>query len=288
MSISIRGLPVGSAEELLALLPAVSSEGSEHTLAYNLRRHRGFQQVVLSVRATSGLVADNDGTVIPGSQWDDLRRHMCEPLRIADEADVVAYFRGERTDDGDAAFLMRGVERLRASGLTRAHIREEATAQKPRPGTRALFESYGMGHMTAIVSFGLDAYISEWSNVHEIPVEEIHAAQLHWQRSNGGFALVGCERGTVVVEANKMKAREAFSRRRRLADRQVLVLEDTPRMLARMKHPDNVGVLVIPRNDSESKRSAERMRQLREPGLFENIDAFLISDSLESLVEFRS
>lgn len=288
MNGSIQWLCAGSAEELAALLPGVLEEEGCHTLLYNGDRWRSDRQVAAAVRATFGLVADNDGTVIRGSQWTDLRRRIHDRFRPDDESDTDAYFGGRRSDAGDIALLVRLVERLAASGLTRAHVREDAVRQIPRTGTRALFESYDHGNATAIVSYGTEAYIAEWSAAHGVPVREIHAARLTWDARDDVHVLIGCERDTIVVAANKGKAREAFSHRLHLDGHEVLVLEDTPHMLARMRHPNNVGVLLVPRHDPQPLRVADRLRELADPRLFGAIDLVLVSDSLEPLVSLRS
>lgn len=286
MTGSVQWLGVGSAEELVRLLPGVIEEEGHHTFLYNRARWRDDRQVASAVRGTFGLVADNDGTVIRGSQWVDLRRRLLDAFRPHDEADTDAYFRGDRSDAGDVALLLRLVERLAASGVTRAHLREDAARQEPRAGTRALFDTYGRD-ATAIVSYGVEAYIAEWSAAHGIPVREIHAARLTWRPRDDDHVVAGCERDTVVIASNKGRAREAFSHRLHLDGHEVMVLEDTPHMLAGMKHPNNVGVLVVPRRDPQPFRVAARMRELANPELFGAIDLMLVSDSLEPLVSLR-
>lgn len=288
MNGTIQWLGVGTAAELCSLLPGVLEEEGCHTLVYNANRWRSDRHVAGAVRATFGLVADNDGTVVAGSQWMDLRALMHDGHREDDEADAAAYFRGERSDEGDAAFLLRSVDRLVASGLTRGQVRGKARNQAPRRGTRELFASYGGGRSAAIVSYGLEGYIAEWASVHSVPVVEIFAAKLRWSGHEDADTLAGCDRATVVTEANKGKAREAFSHRLHLDGHEVMVVEDTPRMLARMKHPHNVGVLVVPRRDPQSHRIPDRLRQLADPALFHAIDLVLVSDSLEPLVSLRS
>lgn len=286
MSRSFRWVGVRSSEELADALPLLLADGERDTVLFNAARWRDEGQVAHAVRDTFALVADNDGTVIHGSQWLDVRARMADAHRLEDERDVAAYFRGERTDAGDVEFLFRCLGRLVASRLTRAHLEEDVRRQVPRTGTRELFASYREGHR-AVVSHGLRSYIECWAAHHEIAVDEIHALRLHWEPHGDTHRLVGGARETAVVEATKRTALDRFSQKRGLDGNEVLVLEDTPRMLARMRHPNNLGVLLVPRDDPQPSRPQERLRQIADPELFPAFDLVLVSDSLEPLVAMR-
>ncbi|OGL98790.1 hypothetical protein A2304_04830 [Candidatus Uhrbacteria bacterium RIFOXYB2_FULL_57_15] len=284
MSCPFQWLGVGSTEELIGLLPRALTDGRD-TMLYNAAKWQDGGQLARAIRDTRAIVADNDGSVIAGSQWDDLRLRMSDTHRQADAEEAAAYFRGERTDDGDVEFLLRGVGRLVDSGLRLSQVREDAARQTPRSGTRELLASYH--GRSAVVTYGVDAYAEEWAVFHRLWLTEVFAANLRWDRTSDDPVLVGCDRATVITEANKGLAREDFSRRHGLVARKVLVLEDTPRTLARMKHPDNVGVLVAPRHDPQPNRPEGRMRQLADPSFFSSIDVVIASDSLESLAFLR-
>jgi hypothetical protein len=142
----------------------------------------------------------------------------------------------------------------------------------------------------AIVSYGLKPMILAWGQHHGIQIGEQYAAELLWKDialPMRNWTLAGCVSGTIVTEGNKASAREKFSRRLNVPDSLVLVLEDTPRMLARMMAPENVGVLIVPHVDLQEHRKTSRLRQLAHPGMIAGIDAILVSDSLTALVEMR-
>lgn len=283
---TFRWMRVGSAEELLRFLPAALEEEDVDTIFYNATRWRDPDRLARAVRDTRAIVADNDGSVIPGSQWEDLRLRMSEAHRADDERDAAAYFRGERTDEGDVEFLLRSVRHLADSGLLMSHLRTDARRQLPRPGVRDLMASYGV--RSAVVTYGVDTYVQEWVAEHAVQVAEVFAARLQWRRVDDDHVLVGCDRSTVVVEATKGRARERFAHRHGVDGHETLVLEDTPRMLARMKHPNSVGALVLPRRDPQPRRPQERMRQLADRSLFPSIDLVVASDSLEALAAIRT
>ncbi len=288
MSRQFQWLGLASRREFLRFLPGVLEEESCPTLLFNESKWKGRRELADAIRRTRALVADNDGTIIHGSQWMDLRERMSLEQRDGDAEDAAAYYRGERTDAGDVAFLESSVRRLVASGLTRAHVHVDARKQFPRSGVGDLFRSYGQGAHTAIVSFGLHGYIDAWALAHDIPVGEIHAARLRWSGPGEHDALAGIEDPeSIVVEATKGRARERFSERVKMDGRDVLIVEDTPRMLARMRHPDNVCVLIVPRHDPQEKRRVERMRQMEDDAFFSIVDVILVADSLEPLAQLR-
>jgi len=279
-----RTMAVDSAKELVGLLAGVKEEEKEDTLLLGPRWNQG--RFARKVRAAKALVSDNDGTVIAGSQWIDMRTCMTETHQAADAEDAASYFRGARTDEGDARFILASVDRLRQSGLTEGQLRRLAAAQKPRGGVQELFRTFPRGN-TALVSFGLHSYPSAWADHHDVPVGEVHALRLTWREEDGARVLDGCDPSTVVTEATKGRSRERFVAGRNVEEQDVIVLEDTPSMLVRMRHADNLAILIIPRHDPQPMRTEERLRQLGEGGHFEDIDGFLVSDDWRLLVAMR-
>lgn len=292
MSTEIHWIRVSSFEGLARGL-AEAREREGDTLLFNGNRWETAVDAERAVRRAEVLVSDADGTAYAGSQWDDIRARMTSEHRAADERDAAAYFRGERSDQGDKAFLVRSVHRMSRSGYSLAMLREDVSRQRPRDGFRGLAQSFRTGQM-AIVSYGVHDYQIHWAGYHGIPVlpGDIFAAKLRWEHVRGEQVVSACDHVTVVVEATKSAARARFlaSRgmsRESLQDR-ALVLEDTPQALARMQHPRSVGVLLVPRNDPSAHRAAQRERQLADPEFFQHFNVALVSDSLEPLAALRS
>ena len=281
---AFRTMAVDSAKELVGLLAGLKEEENDDTLLLGPRWDQGrFARKARSARA---LVSDNDGTVIAGSQWLDMRTCMTETHQAADAEDAASYFRGDRTDEGDVRFIFASVNRLRQSGVTECQLRRLAAEQKPRGGVQKLFRSFARGN-TALVSFGLRSYPSAWADHHDVPVGEVHALNLTWREEDGMRVLDGCDASTVVTEATKGRARARFCAARNVEEQDVIVLEDTPRMLVRMRHADNLAILIIPRHGPQPMRTEERLRQLGEDGHFEGIDGFLVADDWHLLVAMR-
>lgn len=271
-------------EELVQLLPGLKEEERESTLLLGSRWDaRRFRR---RVRAANALVSDNDGTVIRGSQWMDFRGCMTAEHQEADAKDAADYFAGNRSDASDVRFVLDSVNRLRLSGLEEQRVATMAAAQHPRGGVRELFQSFPRGN-TALVTFGLRDYAAHWAAVHDVPVGEVYALHLTWRGELGARLLDGCDPSTVVTEATKGLARERFVAARGVDEVDVIVLEDTPSMLARMRHPENLAILIIPRHDPQPLRTAERLRQLERDGHFDAIDAFLVADDWHLLAAMR-
>ncbi len=238
------------------------------------------------VRGAKALVSDNDGTVIAGSQWLDMRSCMTEEDVETYDRNVREHFDGPRSDEADVRLIMEDIRCLVSSRLSSERMSELVAAQRPRGGIHELFRSFPFGN-AALVSYGLHDYVSGWAARHDVPVAETYALRLRWRDDDGRRVLDGCDESTVVTEATKGAAREAFCAKRKVAERDVIVLEDTPSMLARMKHPDNVGILILPAHDPQPMRTAERLRQLEREGHFDAIDAFLVADDWHLLAAMR-
>ena len=275
---------VHSARELIQLLPGLREEERDSTLLLGPRWDR--KRFCRKVRQANGLVCGNDGTVIAGSQWLDFRGRMTEEHREADARDAARYVSGDRSDEGDRRLILERARRLRESGLREDDIYQMATRQSPRPGVRSLFASFPEQN-TAIVSYGLADYPLAWARAHGVPVGKVYALRLTWREKGDALVLHGWDERTLVTEATKGDARDRFRRTRDVDEQDVLVIEDTPSMLARMRHPENLAVLIIPRHDPQPGRTAERLRQLGEAGRFEDIDAFLVSDGFDLLLAAR-
>lgn len=286
MSRSFRWVGFESMEELSDMIPRLAADTERDTALFNATRWRSEGRLAHAVQMTKAFVGDYDGTAIAGSHWAHLRARLREPHRSEDEADVAAYFRGARTDASDQEFLGRCAQRLVASRLARSVLDVDAARQLPRRGTQALFRSYAK-HLTAIVSFGVRPYIERWSVLHDVGVGRIFALALTWDPHGDDEIASGWDPSTGIVEATKARALDLFSQVNGLDGHEVLVAEDTPRMLARMKHPNNVGVLIVPRADPQEARAEERRRQLLDPELFGAFDLVLVSDTLEPLVAMR-
>lgn len=277
---------VDSAEELVRLLPGMIEEEAVDFLLVNGTRWRSLERLVDRVRDACGILTDFDGTLVAGSHWEDFLALMFEECRLEQKEDAAAHFAGEMSDEGDRAYFLRMCDRLRRSRVRRDAVEEAARRQWPRRGAREFLGSFPSRHV-AIASYGVYPYLDLWSAVHRVPVSHIYAARADWATWGGAQTFGDVRRETIVTAAGKSAARAAFVAERRLAESELLVLEDTPRMLAEMRHDDNVAALLVPRRDPQPHRVRERFRQLADPARFAAVDAVYLSDGFESLAEFR-
>ena len=173
-----RTMAVRSARELVQLLGGLKEEEGHDTLLLGPKWNEAvFRR---RIRGANALVSDNDGTVIRGNQWLDLRECMTQEHQAADAAAAATYFGGSHTDADDVRLLLDNVRRLQRSGLEEGRIRDMVATQRPRGGVRDLFRSFPRGN-TALVSFGIHAYPTAWSEIHDVPVAEVHALRLKWR-----------------------------------------------------------------------------------------------------------
>lgn len=277
---------VGSADELIGLLPGMHEEEDISTLLVNASRGWTIDRFVRAFAARRGLASDQDGTVTSGAQWLGLHEYMTPEQIARDKERAAAYFAGHRTSEDDRRFLFESAQMLIELRMTRADFGRLAVRQRPRRGARGLFRSF---RARTIVSYGLHPVVKSWSIEHGVPVDLVQALRLTWEMT-GEVAgrCVGYNEGSAVVEATKGLARALFCERHGLDDREVVVLEDTPAALVHMRAADNLAVLVLPSRDPIAARPAQRIRQLTDGGCFAHVDAFLLSDSLQQLEDLRS
>ena len=277
---------VDSAEELVRLLPGMIEEEAVDFLLVNGTRWRSLDLLLERVRAASGIVTDFDGTLVVGSHWEDFLGLMTEEYRLAQLEDAAAYFAGGTSEEGDRAFFLRTCDRLCRSRVRRDAMEQAARRQWPRRGVREFLGSFPSRH-AAIASYGMYPYLDYWSAFHRVSASRIYAARADWTLYDNVQSFESVRRDTIVTAAGKNAARAAFAAERRLAENELLLLEDTPHMLAQMRHDDNVAALLVPRRDPQPHRVRERFRQLADPARFAAIDAVYLSDGFESFIEFR-
>jgi phosphoserine phosphatase len=280
-----RFLSVGSAEELLDLLPRLRPE--DHTVVVNnthpLVGGGGTDQFGRLVREARGLVADFDGTLHAGNQWAQVRELLTPEDRRADEADAACYFADPAAgNEIHAAFILETVARLSRSRQGLHRVEELSGKLSPRPGVMVLFRSFSFNR-SAIVSFGLYNVIRNWVWRYGLNAEAvsttIFALQLEWDGTRCSPNL-----GTIVSDGNKGYCRQVFCGARQLASERTLVIGDSPTDIF-MMGPDVPGVFLIPRIDPQPGRMAHRMARVAE--MWDRVACVLVSDSLEPLVEMR-
>lgn len=277
---------VGSAAELVRLLPGLHEEEDVSTLVVNTARGWTVDGFVGAFRRARGLVSDQDGTVTPGAQWLGFHAYMTPEQVARDKVRAAAYFAGHRTPEDDRRFLLENVSALIALGMTRADFGRLAAGQPPRAGARALFRSF---EACASVSYGVRPVLKSWSFEHGVPIHRFYALKLLWEMmGDRAGRCIGYEEGTAVVETTKGDARAHFCAEHGIAGHELVALEDTPKALVHLRSPDGLAVLVLPRIDPLADRPAQRIRQLTQGECFPDVDAFLVSDSLYQLAALRS
>lgn len=273
-------LTVDSFEGLMAVLarhrpddpPLVIVNGQHNTAARFLAR----------LRAARGLCTDFDGTLHPGNQWAGLRS-LQTPENVAIEArELQAYLsRDDHDDREDVRFILRSIVRLR--GISNSGIHSLMPRLPPRPGAVELLCGFEPRNV-AVVSFGVADLIRQWLIYYRARRDwsqvTILAVQLAWKRSPEGYVIDGCLPATVVSNGNKGFVRDVFCADREIDPGELLALGDAPTDVL-MMHPENVGVLIVPKVDPEPERLAYRMRGLQR--LWSRVSAVYVTDTSGSI-----
>ncbi|MDP2631192.1 MAG: hypothetical protein Q8P30_00295 [Candidatus Uhrbacteria bacterium] len=236
------------------------------------------------------LMADFDGTLTMGSQWDDARNLMGPERAEVDRVALKRWTESDRSFQSECEFIFGTVDLLCESGLTQGQLFAVARAQRPRPGALELLHSFELSvdgseypdHIVRsfIVSYGMDCYICEWAS-HNGVFAKVLALKLRWDKDS---KLIGYYADTVVVGTNKgNKAKEVHERFGVIPSLQ-LVLADAPSDKD-LFHDKSVNVLILPHTEVEEAISKFRRKGL--PDVWNLVDAILVGDSLEPLYEMR-
>lgn len=278
-------------QELLALL---RTPHDLPTLVINtsLCDQRTFRDMVQKAQA---ITTDHDGTISAGNQWATMRAHcMNDEAAAEDWRDAADYFSGKnRSDEKDAAFIFRSVERLVRSELTWPALLVATRHCPVRVGAKSLLVQFDPEHIH-IASFGLADYIRMWLQLNQFldaSQYNVSALELTWNGTDGNKTnlLDDFKASTVVTDGTKGASHLAFLQRVGVNPDKALVLGDSPNdMLGMGRHSPSI--MVIPRAEALAAKEAKMREEHRASGLkaaFGVTQAFLLSDSLKPLSDIR-
>jgi len=240
------------------------------------------------------------GTPQTGNQWKDVAKLMTPEDQAGDREEAAWYFArkdGEPTPEEITRFGFNSIRRMRSSGISEDDYVRLARASPPRDGAVTLLRSFARRHAwerCAIVSFGMERYIREWSEAHGVDEGLIIAAtkvrftgRLR-EQDNGIIARTStvshADPLTFVGTHNKGHVAHAIVESFEVPMERVLVVGDSPTDM-HMMSAGNLAVLVVPHGDPDPQRVAFRLRGLAE--MWPRVAAVLVSDSLEALAEMR-
>jgi|GEM_PF-6096430 len=226
---------------------------------------------------------DFDGALIEGAHLRLLREVMEERARAADQKEADKYYTliGQ-TEEWITVAVARIAEHLRGR-LTRGHIAERLDRLPPRSGAVDLLRHYCNRSGVMVGSLGVKSYIAPWCAHYLSPSDrsvEVAALDLTWDEQ--GFCN-GFDPASIVTDRNKGEWFHEFCLRRGIAQKDSLVLGDSPRTDASLLRAGGVRVLLWPVTGVSESAETDRLRTISD--LWPDLDAVLIGDSLKPLVE---
>jgi|GEM_PF-2670224 len=240
------------------------------------------------------------GTPQTGNQWKDIAKLMTPEDQAGDREEASWYFArkdGEPTPEEITRFGFNSIRRMRSSRISEDDYVRLARASPPRDGAVRLLRSFARRHARercAIVSFGMERYIREWSAEHGVEDGLIIAAtKVHFTgrfRDEGTYisaitsTVSHADPLSFVGTHNKGHVAHAIVESFEIPMERVLVAGDSPTDM-HMMSAGNLAVLVVPHGDPDPQRVAFRLRGLAE--MWPRVAAVLVSDSLEALAEMR-
>ncbi len=283
MSTSEFAKVIDSYDQLIGVIASIHQD-QECGLLIN-GQHNSYELFLTRFVGAIGVCADFDGTLHPGNQWAAMRTLMTPERIEAEKVDLAAYLSRDDHDDlADTAFILRSIGRLQ--GAYRRDLLHLAEGLIPREGVEELLMSFDSRNV-AIVSFGVQDLINFWVKRHlrreDWESAAVFALRLKWFEQGEGHwhgRVAGCDPATVVSNGNKGYVRDVFCATRKFVPWELLVLGDAPTDVL-MMHPDNVGVLIVPKVDPDPGRMAYRMRGLEK--LWPRVSAVFVTDQTGSL-----
>ncbi len=267
---------LSSVTELLIALGQTSP--SEHTLFVNAT-HATPESLLAGIRGATALAADFDGTLTPGGQWLVLKTWLSAADRVLDAEATTAYFaQTKRPNVENLVYLFESIERF--YGIQLGGFNNFARSLPPREGAVDFIRSFEPDKV-GVISFGLANFIRTWLKYH-VPGNRAHVFALELLFKEG---LIGYKPETAVTDSNKGHMRDVFVAHTKTPQNRVLVIGDAPTDLA-MMHPENVGILLIPKIDPDPQRMKHRLNGLE--ALWPLVQGVLVSDSLAPLASLRT
>ncbi|MFH1766951.1 MAG: HAD family hydrolase [Patescibacteria group bacterium] len=271
-----------SFEALMELLPRL--DASVPTLIVNTKRNSAGV-LAMAVSRAKGVVADFDGTLHPGNEWQLVRGLLIPDLARAVEQDLQDTYYGAtsiRSRETNEAFIFRTVDRMVESGVTLASLTDIGESLTPRSWVPEFLKSFNP-YNVLIVSFGLDPVIVSWCRWYYSERASIAALLLRYSLTTPA-RVVGAIEDSVVVDETKPDRVRIFRERRGFKPEETLVIGDSWTDLYMMEE-GSTNILQLPSIDPQPGRMEERLASLR-PG-WARLNAIQLGNSFLPLAQVR-